>query len=142
MKKEIIQKSNEVRVYVNSDTTKLDAPVAEYVDARGSAIPKSERFSKIPVIPNIDAVILAKIESKDCSLNMHTYHACATIHCRAGWAIHLAGDEGYALEKENGSFLAGMLIYEASRPGVKAPNFFATNEVALADLRKCAAESQ
>jgi hypothetical protein len=32
------------------------------------------------------------------------------------------------------------MIYAASRPGVGIPDFFATNEVAMADLRKCAAE--
>jgi hypothetical protein len=76
---------------------------------------------------------------------MHSYHGeddCGTTHCRAGWAIHLAGREGYDLERRTSSYLAGRLIYEASRPGVACPNFFAPNEDAMADLRKCAAEGK
>ncbi len=98
--------------------------------------------SEIPVIPNIDAAILAAIEAGG-TLDMGSWHgneACGTTHCRAGWAIHLAGDAGYALEAKTSSQMAGAMIYRASRPGKPAPWFFDTTENALADLRKCAAE--
>jgi uncharacterized protein YjbI with pentapeptide repeats len=98
----------------------------------------------IPVIPNIDAAILAEIE-RGGVLDMGAWHGphdhwCGTTHCRAGWAIHIAGEKGKALEDRVGAQLAGTLIYQASRPGVPTPWFFDSNEGALADLRKCAAE--
>jgi uncharacterized protein YjbI with pentapeptide repeats len=98
----------------------------------------------IPVIPNIDAAILAEIE-RGGVLDMGAWHGphdhwCGTTHCRAGWAIHIAGEKGKALEDRVGAQFAGTLIYQASRPGVPTPWFFDSNEGALADLRKCAAE--
>ena len=38
-----------------------------------------------------------------------------------------------------GSAAAGALIYAVSRPGVPVPNFYASNDDALADMRACAA---
>jgi len=90
-----------------------------------------------PVVPKIDAAILAAVEHGG-TLDMSEWHKCDTTHCRAGWAIHLAGEDGYLLEKQTMPYLAGRLIYEASRPG-PAPDFFATTDDALADLRACAA---
>jgi hypothetical protein len=56
----------------------------------------------------------------------------------AGWAVHLAGDAGRALEKELGTARAARRIFRAS--GARPPHFFAPNDRALADLRKRAAE--
>ena len=96
----------------------------------------------IPVIPNIDAAILAAIEAGGI-LEMGSWHgSCGTTHCRAGWAIHLAGEKGKALEDRVGPEMAGALIYQASRPGQPAPWFYASNEKAMADLRKCAREEK
>jgi hypothetical protein len=99
---------------------------------------------EIPVIPKIDAVILAEIENGGI-LDMTSWHGpkehwCGTTHCRAGWAIHCAGKKGKALQDRFGPQIAGTLIYHASRPGIPAPHFFASDENALADIRKCAAE--
>jgi uncharacterized protein YjbI with pentapeptide repeats len=97
----------------------------------------------IPVIPKIDAVILAEIE-KGGTLDMSIWHGsdgwCGTTHCRAGWAVHCAGHPGRELELKFGTQLAAALIYRASRPGHPIPWFFAPNEKALDDIRKCAAE--
>jgi hypothetical protein len=71
---------------------------------------------------------------------MGRWHSCSTTHCRAGWAIHLAGEAGYALERVYGSEVAGTIIYQRSRPGQCVPDFYATKEEALEDLRRCAAE--
>ena len=95
--------------------------------------------SEIPVIPQIDAKILAAIEQGG-ELNMDHWHYCDSTHCRSGWAIHLAGPAGYALEEKVGAQMAGALIYRASRPGQPAPWFFAGNDEALADIKKCADE--
>jgi hypothetical protein len=67
---------------------------------------------------------------------MSSWHSCETTHCRAGWAIHLAGEAGYALEREFDSLRAGRMIYLASTG--RAPHFFGTNEATLADLKRCA----
>jgi uncharacterized protein YjbI with pentapeptide repeats len=92
-------------------------------------------------IKNIDAAILAAIDARGNELRMSSWHTCGTTHCRAGWAIHLAGDAGYRLENVVGSSAAGALIYAASRPDKPVPDFIASDAVALADLRACAAEA-
>jgi len=85
-----------------------------------------------PIVEHIDRVILNAIEHGG-NLEMSSWHTCQTTHCRAGWAIHLAGESGYALEKQIGSCAAGALIYQASAGYV--PDFFASNEDAMADMR-------
>ena len=90
----------------------------------------------VPVVPELDAAILAAVEAGG-ELDMHDWHTCATTHCRAGWAITLAGDAGAALEAQYGPNVAGALIYHASAGYV--PDFYASNEDALADMRRRAA---
>ena len=91
----------------------------------------------LPVVPKLDSKILAAIGEDAAGLDMGSWHTCETTHCIAGWAIHLAGDAGRALEDEVGSNAAGALIYHVSTGVV--PDFFASEESALADLRKRAA---
>ena len=93
----------------------------------------------IPAIDKIDAKMLSAIESGG-KLEMERWHACKTIHCRAGWAVFLAGYYGGLLESKIGTECAARLIYETSRPGKPAPNFYATNDGAMADIKACAAE--
>jgi hypothetical protein len=54
---------------------------------------------------------------------MATWHRCATTHCIAGWAVHLAGPEGYKLEKSlvdlGGAGTAGAILL-----GVEAASKF------------------
>ena len=88
----------------------------------------------VPVIPDIDATILAAIEVPGAALEMARWHTCETTHCRAGWAVHLAGEAGYALEKRLGPSAAGALIYAASGSH-PVPEWGATDEDALEDLR-------
>jgi hypothetical protein len=95
----------------------------------------------IPTLENIDAKILAAVEAPGNCLDMQNWHVCQTTHCRAGWAIHLCGKAGYALETKFGSSVAGALIYAKSRPNKPVPNFTASNDKALADMRACAAEA-
>ena len=103
---------------------------------------RAERFRKhhpeVPVLENLDKKILEAIEAGG-ELNMGDWHTCATTHCRAGWAITLAGEKGAALEKEHGPRRAGLLIYGCSTGRV--PHFFASNEAAMEDIRACAAKS-
>jgi hypothetical protein len=91
----------------------------------------------VPSIDHIDAAILAAIEAPGNALAMESWHRdgpCGTTHCRAGWAIQLAGYAGYMLEDWVGPAVAGALIYAASGSH-PVPDFSATDEDALADLR-------
>jgi len=90
-----------------------------------------------PVIEDIDGRILKAIEAGG-RLEMGQWHTCETTHCRAGWAIHFAGDFGKSLEERIGPSAAGALIYWASCKRI--PNFFATNKEAMEDIRKGAAK--
>ena len=71
---------------------------------------------------------------------MSSWHTCGTTHCRAGWVVTLAGDEGKALESFYNTELAAMFIYDASCPGFKINpcRFYDTNEDSLADMKKLA----
>lgn len=98
------------------------------------------RHPDVPVIEHLDARILGAIAEPGATLDMATWHAdgsCGTTHCRAGWAVHLAGKAGYELERRSTPQHAGASIYRASTGRV--PHFFGSNEAALADLRRCAA---
>jgi len=77
---------------------------------------------------------------KENALNMDSWHTCETTHCRAGWVIHLAGKQGYELEKLIGTPLAASKIYKNSSeiPVHWALRFFEDNETALSDMKRCA----
>jgi uncharacterized protein YjbI with pentapeptide repeats len=109
--------------------------------------------AEIPIVPNIDAAILASIEANKAAgkngLKMSKWHGdddcnetnwCNTTHCRAGYAICLAGAAGFELERKVGPDVAGALIYAKSRPDKPVPNFYASDDEAMADIRKCAME--
>ena len=96
-----------------------------------------ELHPEVPIVEHLDARILAAVNTAGNALDMSSWHSCETTHCRAGWAIHLAGKRGYELEKALGSQGAGAAIYRASTGRV--PHFFASNARALDDLRDCAA---
>ncbi len=99
----------------------------------------------IPIVPTIDAAIEGAINAGG-TLDMGNWHGvegcCGTTHCRAGWAVHLAGKDGKVLEDKIGTQMAGTLIYHASRHGQPVPHFFAGDEDAWADIQKCAAEQR
>jgi hypothetical protein len=82
--------------------------------------------------------------SKENAFEMGSWHgsnSCGTTHCRGGWVITLAGAEGKALEERTSSEFAAMAIYSKSSPIKVSPvRFFESNEVAMADIRRCAEE--
>ena len=98
----------------------------------------------VPRIPRIHAAVYAAATSTDDSLDMSDWHTCETTHCRAGWAVHLAGKEGKELEALTSTLFAAMQIYHASCPEIAVPpsRFFVANKVALADMARCAAEEE
>jgi hypothetical protein len=69
---------------------------------------------------------------------MNKWH-CGTAHCRAGWVVTLAGEGGAALEFAMGTPAAAALIYMASDKSLeKIPDFYCSNQSALADMAKLA----
>ncbi len=93
----------------------------------------------MPVVPNIHAAIYQAASAPE-ALDMAHWHICEKTHCRAGWAIALAGPAGRTLEGFYGAALAAMLIYDASDPNfrINPCRFFDDNEEALADMRRLA----
>ena len=73
---------------------------------------------------------------------MGDWHSCETTHCRAGWAVHLAGPAGYALEKATSPVFAAQQIYKASGYEISPVRFFDDNEKALADMKRLAEEHE
>jgi len=72
---------------------------------------------------------------------MEAWHTCNTTHCRGGWVIALAGPAGKKLEAKTSSEFAAMAIYSKSSPIKVSPvRFYESNEVAMADIRRCADE--
>ena len=107
---------------------------------------------KIPRVEHLDTKVLTAVTAEGGRLQMSCWHedetwyeaettalTCGSAHCRAGWAIHLAGKAGYALENQVGSNVAGALIYLIST-GRPVPCFYTNNAEALNDIRRCAAE--
>ena len=72
---------------------------------------------------------------------MSKWHTCCTTHCRGGWVVHLAGDEGYALERYHNTLLAAQLIYRESGYNINPCRFFDDNAAALADMKRLAEEA-
>jgi hypothetical protein len=90
-------------------------------------------------VPDIHRAIYAAA-SQPGSLEMEKVHKCENTHCRAGWAIALAGEGGRALENRYGWVLAAMKIYDASAHGytINPCRFFDSNDAALYDMKKLA----
>ena len=101
----------------------------------GGAILGGAICPEVPYVKNLDQKILERLELGKGELDMGVWHGCETTHCRAGWAITLAGSKGLALEKMFGSGTAGALLYAKAYPDLPIPNFFASNEVAMEDMR-------
>jgi hypothetical protein len=108
-------------------------------------------LSGVPKIPQIHRAIfeaaskqihraIFEAASKQAALGTGIWHgACDTTHCRAGLVIALAGDAGKAMEFCMGTPAAAALIYLASDPKIeKIPDFYASNEVSLADMKRLA----
>lgn len=91
----------------------------------------------IPAIPDIHQTVWEAAKDK---LDMENWHnVCGTTHCRAGWVVTLAGEQGKKLERMFGTPGAAWLIYKASDPNMKkCPDFYCTNEQAKASMRRAA----
>ena len=96
---------------------------------------KGDYMSQVPVVDDHDRrlrelaqVVLASPDH----LQMESWHSdCGTSHCIAGWAIHLAGEEGARLEALNGSEIAGYILLGPEADGY----FYSRKEDAIAWLQ-------
>jgi len=111
----------------------------------------------VPAVPNLDAVMLQTLirhaKAGTNGLWMTQWHEpikteygetsgeeineenwCKTTHCRAGYAVCLAGKEGWNLERRLDPEDAGIMIYFKSVG--HHPNFYAGTEDALYDIIK------
>jgi hypothetical protein len=119
-----------------ADLSRADLSRADLrgADLRDAVLP----LGGVPVVENIHVAVYAAASAPR-ALDMSSWHSCETTHCRAGWAIHLAGEAGYKLEERVGSPMAGALIYLASDPALeRIPDFYASNDDTLADMRRLA----
>ena len=92
----------------------------------------------IPVIDNIHKRVY-EAASQPGALDMGDWHTCETTHCRAGWAVVLAGKQGRKLEEEYGPSVAACMIYSKSDPEMaRMPDFHCSDAEALADMERMA----
>ena len=72
---------------------------------------------------------------------MDKWHTCETTHCRAGWVVSLAGEDGKDLERKTNTSFAAMAIYRASSDIRVSPTmFYVSDGEALKDMKRCAKE--
>ena len=95
----------------------------------------------IPKIQNIHQTIYQAASAEN-ALDMSSWHRngyCGSTHCRAGWVVVKAGEGGRVLEGVYGTGTTTALIYAANDPEMeKVPNWTASNEAAMADMRRMA----
>lgn len=94
----------------------------------------------IPIIPGIDKRVFEAINIGELNLRMSDWHTCNTTHCRAGMVVHLAGEDGYALERFHNTALAAQLIYRESGSPINPCRFYDSDADALADMKKRAGQ--
>jgi hypothetical protein len=97
----------------------------------------------VPFVENIHQRVYEAIIENPKSFNMGSWHgqnSCGTTHCRAGWVIELAGEQGYALQKQTSPTFAALQIYKASCPElpVSPYRFHESNGLALANIKEYA----
>lgn len=103
----------------------------------GAKLDGATGLPKAPKLRDLHRRLSKAVGRRGTRLNMGIWHAdCGTSHCRAGWAIQLAGKAGKRLEAKLGPSAAGALIYFNSTGVI--PDFFADDAEALADIRRCA----
>lgn len=121
----------------NSCCRSSDCDDCSGLSAQGRTLFKNLNVS-IPKIENIHIRIYAAA-SRPNALAMTTWHDCDDSHCRAGWVITLAGEEGQKLERQFGTGLAAFMIYRASSKILVNPvQFYTKNKAALSDMRRLA----
>ena len=97
---------------------------------------------KIPKVRNLYSTILKRLRT-DGELDMAGIRQCKTIHCTAGWIIHLAGKQGYALEEKFGWECATNMIHNKNRQNTQQANYYRLkNDEAMAYIMARAKEEK
>ncbi len=110
----------------------LSGATLRYANLRGA------NLSDVPTIPNIHQAVYQAANAPQ-ALDMSDWHTCDTTHCRGGWVITLAGEEGKKLEQKIGTAAAAALIYLKSDPNLeKVPSFHCSNDAAMEDMKRLA----
>lgn len=94
----------------NLDGARFDYANLSGVYIGGGNRPIDPCLFRIPVDPDLPRKVAEAVFSGDNSLEMNHWHTCDTVHCLAGWAIHLSGPAGYALEKATSPSIAGAML--------------------------------
>lgn len=107
------------------------------VSSPGTSLPALETIADLPLPEAAVAAELIKqvaVEAlkDDESLDMLDWHTCESVHCISGWAVHLSGPAGCALEDQVGSYSAGALLLGLEAAGY----FYATRDAATGWLTK------
>ena len=103
-------------------------------DLRGATLPHISTFP-------IDLEMARVIEQSPDLFNMSEWHSrCGTTHCRAGWAVNLH-PTGLTLESIYGTSAAAAMIYAKCSVLAKVPDWHASNEDAIEDIRERAKQA-
>jgi len=123
------------------DSLKDCSDCSDLTNAKTTTVSDPRTPPQIPIVPNLHQQLYAAV-SQPGALNMGTWHKYEKKHCRAGWVVTLAGEQGRELEEFYDPCLAAMLIYDASCPGFKInpARFYDDNDAALADMKRLAGE--
>jgi uncharacterized protein YjbI with pentapeptide repeats len=133
------------------DGARLDGARLVGASLVGASLDRASLDGAPFAVKHLDAKILAAIEANQAriasdpelegkdALKMSAWHYCEMSHCRGGYAVLVAGEAGRSLEFTVGPTTAANLIYAASRPKLPMPDFYASDEDAMADITACAA---
>ena len=94
----------------------------------------------VPVVPDLHRQMAEAVGTAGEHLAMRDWHdPCGTVHCRAGWAVELAGEAGWNLQRRYGSTpTAATMIYLASDPDYPLPSWYQSDDAALASIQEAA----
>lgn len=123
----------------NLENTNFDGANIRNVKFTGARL-KGADLPKIAVVENLFSTIHDKICKGEGRLDMDYWHSCETVHCIAGWAVHLAGVAGRVAEELLSTQVAAALIINQSCPYLDGvvPNFHVNNTEGWAFVERCA----
>jgi hypothetical protein len=126
--------------FCNTNLTGADFTRADLANAdfSGAILFNAVGLPAAPIIPDIHRRMY-EAARQPIALRIGHWHTCDTTHCRAGWAITLAGEPGRLLAQRYGASVAAALIYVASDPMIAiVPDWYASDKAALNDMARLA----
>ena len=122
--------------YANLSSASLSGANLTGANLTGANLTGATLPEGVPAVPDLVVRLVEAVGPSGEHLNMRTWHhPCGTAHCLAGWTVTLSGEAGAALESRFDTNAAAALIWSASTDQ-PVPSWFASNEAALADLKK------